>query len=90
MNDYICDDRRDYESLTVKINNMTDEEFDSYLIKLTASELIDRLNLGENIICRTCGKGKYVAPEGAIEKSRSYRCEVCGEFLHITPEFTVE
>ena len=72
---------------------MRDEEFDLYLKGLdimSCMEMIERLNRGEIIICRKCGKGKYVAPEGVTGSCHSFNCDNCNDFLHITPGFTVE
>lgn len=91
--DLICDDRLDFDAYAENIKNMTDEEFQLHLKELgdvSASEMVVRLNQGETIMCCSCGKGKYVAPEGALGRSRSFRCDMCGVFLHITPEFAVE
>lgn len=52
--------------------------------------LIDRLRLGEKILCYDCKKGYYNTTANNISISHEFHCEKCGSVVRITPNIIVE
>lgn len=52
----------------------------------SVSDMINRIRNGETVICSKCGKGKYIAPSGYLETSHGYKCDNCGNTIHLTPK----
>lgn len=54
------------------------------------NNLIERLQNGEKIICKECGKGHYITNAKNVKASREFFCDKCHSAIRITPNITVD
>ena len=47
--------------------------------------LIERLQSGEKILCKDCGKGFYITNARNIKTSHDFVCEKCNSVVRVTP-----
>jgi len=56
----------------------------------SSSELIERLQNGEEIKCIDCGNGYYTTSADDISISHEFSCNSCNSVIRVSPNITID